>query len=142
MGKSKEVEKDFAKTLFVNDKLSQKEVAARVGVTEKTIGTWIKAGKWEEQRISLTTTKDNQLAVLYQMLGRVTEYLADGIPNSKDADVIAKLTTSIQRLETETNVGNIIATAKEFIQFVNQADTDFSKRVTDFFDAFINSKLK
>ena len=42
MGLSKLQEKDYAKMLFVSENLSQKEIAERVKVSEKTIGKWIK----------------------------------------------------------------------------------------------------
>ncbi|WP_020211388.1 hypothetical protein [Flavobacterium rivuli] len=70
MARLKQVEKDYAKVLFVNDNLSQKEIAERINVTEKTIGKWVKDGKWDELKVSMLTTKDNQLKSLYAQLER------------------------------------------------------------------------
>lgn len=76
MAKAKQVEKDYAKVLFVNDNLTQKEIAERLNVTEKTVGKWVKDGKWETLRTSMLTTKDNQLKSLYEQLERKNHEIA------------------------------------------------------------------
>ncbi|TWI16307.1 hypothetical protein [Sphingobacterium siyangense] len=39
-----------AHMLYVYKELTAKECADRVGVTEKTLGCWIKAGNWKEEK--------------------------------------------------------------------------------------------
>ncbi|MEN9976893.1 MAG: hypothetical protein RIR36_1053 [Bacteroidota bacterium] len=68
MAVRKQVEKDFAKILYVNENLSQKEIAERLLVTEKTVGKWVKEGNWESLKVSMLVTKDNQLTSLYKQL--------------------------------------------------------------------------
>jgi DNA-binding XRE family transcriptional regulator len=68
MGVKKQVEKDFAKILFVNENISQKEIALRLNVTEKTIGKWAKDDNWDSLKVSMLVTKDNQLTSLYKQL--------------------------------------------------------------------------
>lgn len=76
MAVKKQVEKDLAKILFVNDKLDRKEVSVRVNVTEKTIGKWVTEGDWEKLRVSLLTTKDNVLKDLYSQLDNLNKTIA------------------------------------------------------------------
>ena len=45
MALKKSQEHEFAKILYVHQNLTQKEIAERVSVTEKTIGKWISDGK-------------------------------------------------------------------------------------------------
>lgn len=185
MGLAKKQEKEYAKLLYLDTKqnLTQKEIAERVGVRENTLGKWIEAEGWDKLRVSLLTTKDNQLSMMYEQLDWLNRDIknrgvvrdipatiikgtklkdADGaeyiqpveynpedypikfgnVATSKEADVIAKLTASIQRLENETSIGNIVEVAREFIEFSAGVDYAFSKRVTQIFDAFINSKMK
>lgn len=68
MAVKKQVEKDLAKTLFIGEHLSQKEISERIFVTEKTIGKWIKEGGWENLKVSMLVTKDKQLQDLYSQL--------------------------------------------------------------------------
>lgn len=183
MAVKKQVEKDFAKVLFVNDNITQKEIAARLNVTEKTIGKWVKEGDWESLKISMLTTKDNQLKNLYNQLSNlnrdiVTRPIVYDVPtfllkpikvkdsngdehlefpkfdpkdypikigniaNSKDADIISKISNAIKKLETETNIGETVEVAKQLIQFIAGQDLDFSKHLTEYCDAFITAKMK
>lgn len=182
MGTRKQVEKDLAKVLFVNDNISQKEIAERLKVTEKTVSKWVKEGDWEKVKISLLVTKDNQLTELYNQLAATMEeiktrpvvrdipnfmlkpiklkdssgdekleypkydpedypILIGNFPNSKDTDMISKLTTAIKRLETETNIGETISVAKNLILFVRNVDPKFANQLTAYCDAFIKQKM-
>jgi transcriptional regulator with XRE-family HTH domain len=182
MGTRKQVEKYLAKVLFVNDNISQKEIAERLKVTEKTVSKWANEGDWEKLKISLLVTKDNQLTALYGQLQTVNdeiktrpvvrdipnfmlkpiklkdscgdeklEYprydpkdypiLIGNFPNSKDTDMISKLTTAIKRLETETNIGETITVAKNIILFVRSIDPKFANQLTSYCDAFIKQKM-
>jgi transposase len=183
MAVRKQVERDFAKILFVNENISQKEIAARLKVTEKTIGKWIKEGNWEALKTSMLVTKDNQLTALYKQLETKNKEIENrpivyDIPifllkpiklkdehgcefleypkinekdypvksgnfaNSKDADIISKITGAIKKLETETNIGETVEVAKQLIQFIGSQDLAFSKQLTEYCDAFITSKMK
>jgi transcriptional regulator with XRE-family HTH domain len=142
MAKTKQLEKDYAKTLFVNENISQKEIAMRLKVTEKTIGKWVKDGNWETMKKSMLTTKENQLSMLYDQLdflnndikGRVFK-----IATPKEADIISKLTAAINRLETETSIGDTVEVAKKIIQFTRTQDIVFAAQLTNYFDAYITS---
>lgn len=68
MALRKQQERDYAKALFLAGGLTQKEIAEKVGVTEKTLCKWIKDGKWETLKKSLLTTKQSQLSELYDQL--------------------------------------------------------------------------
>lgn len=182
MGTRKQVEKDLAKILFVNEGLSQKEIAERLKLTEKTVGRWRKDDDWDKLKTSMLVTKDNQLTGLYKQLENVINEIqtrpivrdipnhltkpyklkdADGherleypvynaedypilignFPNSKDTDMISKLTTAIKRLETETNIGETITVAKNLILFVRNIDNAFANQMTKYCDAFIKQKM-
>lgn len=183
MAVRKQVEMDFAKILFVNENISQKEIAIRLKVTEKTLTKWINDGNWSSLKKSMLVTKDNQLTALYNQLETMTneiktrpivydvpqfllkpvklkdehgcEFLEyakinekdypikiGNFANSKDADIIAKLTGAIKKLETETNVGETVEVCKQLIQFISGQDLVFSKELTEYCDAFIATKMK
>ena len=182
MASRKQIEKDLAKVLFVNDNISQKEIAERLKVTEKTVGKWVNEGGWDKLKVSLLVTKDNQLTTLYNQLQAATdeiktrpivrdipnfmlkpiklknssgdevlEYpkfnsedypiLVGNFPNSKDTDIISKLTTAIKKLETETNIGETIAVLKLLILFVRSIDPKFANLLTTYCDAFIKQRM-
>ncbi len=183
MAARKQVEKDFAKILFVNENVLQCEIATRLKVTEKTIGKWIKEGNWDSLKTSMLVTKDKQLTALYlqlethnneiatrPMVRDIPQFLLKPIkvkdsegnesleypkvepedypikignfPNSRDADITAKITGSIKRLETETNVGETIEVAKKLIQHISRLDVAFAKQLTTYCDGFISEQIK
>lgn len=145
MGLSKLQEKDYAKMLFVSENLSQKEIAERVKVSEKTIGKWIKDGDWEQLKKSLLVTKQHQISMMYDQLAWLNDDIITRdmkVPTSKEADIISKITSAIQRLEVETSVGQIVEVARSFVEFVRPIDLNQAKEITKLFDLFIQNKMK
>lgn len=145
MALRKAQEKEYAKSLYIGGGLTQKEIAERVSVTEKTLAKWIKEAKWENLKKSLLTTKENQLSFLYDQLDFLNTDISKRdfkVAVGKEADTIIKLTASINRLETETSIGDIVEVARNFIEFVRQQDLELAKIITNLFDVFITAKMK
>lgn len=167
MARRKEREYDYAKMLFVNERLTKKEVARRSGVTQKTIAKWVEDGKWEDLRKSMLVTKDNQLTRLYNQLEWLNNHIAErdviydlpaGVDpkdkdfnpskyrvlqgkfaNSKEADSIAKITAAINKLETETSLADTVQVARSLIDYIRPDNPELSKEITEAFDSYINS---
>jgi transcriptional regulator with XRE-family HTH domain len=183
MGLKKTQEKEFAKVLFTSGNLSQKEIAERVGTTEKTITKWIEAEGWRKLKRSLLNTKQTQLENFYDQLEWLNDQIAtrpiiydipakllvpmklrdvDGnerlempvynpndypikmgnVATSKEADVLLKITASINRLEVETSIGEIYEVAKQAIELAREESLPFAKQVTALFDTLIKMKSK
>lgn len=145
MGLKKTQEREYARVLYVSENLHQKEIAERVGITEKTLSKWIQEGDWKKLKRSMLTTKQNQLSQLYDQLEWQNMLIAERplkVANSKEADVISKITAAIQRLEVETSIGETVEVARAFIEFVRQNDLDFAKKITALFDLYIQTKIK
>lgn len=136
--------KDFAKLLYIKERLTQKEVAIRVDVAEHTVGRWVKDGGWEKLRRSLLVTKEEQVGQLYSQLEALSGLIAERVEkvaNSKEADVYVKLTTAIRNLETEINIGDAIEIGMEFMDYVRQNAADQVSTVADLFDAYIKKRI-
>lgn len=146
---SREQKKDYAKKLFLTEKgITQKEIAHRTGVTEATVCRWIAAENWETQRVSLLMTKDEQLSMMYQQLNAANQAITNReagsqYPTSKEADAILKLTAAIARLETETNIGEIISVGQKFLAYVRSAgDFELSKQLARLYNDFIKISIR
>lgn len=145
MGVSKAQEKEYARILYVSERITYKEIAERVGVTEKTIGRWAEIGNWDKLRKSLLTTRDNQLVHWYNQLEAMNEMIAERdrpIPDSKEADIMSKITSNIQRLETEIGLGEYVTVSKKLLVFIQGIDLGEAKRFKNYIDEFVNEKLK
>lgn len=142
---TKAQEKDYAKILFTTENLTQKEIAERVKVSDKTITKWIKEGGWAQIKKSLLITKQHNISMLYDQLDWLNNVVAKRdikVFDSKEADIVAKITASIQKLEVETSIGQVIEVARGFLDFVREIDLDKAKEITKYFDSFIQSKMK
>lgn len=145
MGISKAQEREYARILYVNERITFKEIAERTGVTEKTIGKWADADNWAKLRKSLLTTKEAQLVHWYNQLDALNENIAQRdmpIPDSKEADIMSKITSNIQRLETEIGLGEYVEVSRKLLTFIQSIDLEDAKRFKNYIDEFISSKLK
>ena len=138
--------KDWAKTLYLRENLTQQEIADRVGVSRVTVSNWTRAGKWEEQKAGLTLTRQEQVANLYRQVAEINRAIsarAEGerYPNSKEADILGKLSASIRNMEQETGIADIISVLTGFIEWLRPLDLDKAKELTRLADAYIKDKL-
>ena len=142
MGLSKKQEQEYAKLLYVEQMLTQKEIAERCGVTEKTVGNWIEKYGWEKLRQSLLVTKPHNIQLMYAHLTSLNEEIQQQgkAPDSKQLDALSKLTASIKNLEVEMGIGEMFTVGSAFIAFVRKIDVEAAKKVYSLFDAFIQSR--
>lgn len=144
-GISNEQKREWAQILFVREGMTQKEIAAKVGVSERTMTTWVDKYNWDRLRKSLLLTKEDQLRRLYDQLDWLTQSIAESdykVADTKQADIISKLTASIKSLETETSLAEIVDVGQKFIEFVRSQDLEQAKLITGLFDSFIHNSLK
>lgn len=106
-------EKQWAQTLYLRENLTQLEIAERVGVSRVTVSKWVRDGKWEEQKAGITLTRQEQVANLYRQVAEINRTIAtrhegERFPNSKEADILGKLSAAIRNMEQETGIADII----------------------------------
>ena len=138
--------KEWAKTLYMRENLTQQEIAERVGVSRVTVSNWVRAGKWEEQKAGLTLTRQEQVANLYRQVAEINRAIsarAEGerFPNSKEADILGKLSAAIRNMDQETGIADIISVLSSFIEWLRPLDLDKAKELTRLADAYIKDKL-
>lgn len=138
--------KEWAQLMFCQGELTQKAIALKVKVSEKTMSEWVNKGQWEKLRKSLLTTKNELLRFLYNHLDKISKKISKDDENdtgdAKMADQFVKYSASIKNLETETSIGQIIEVARLFINFLLVNDPALALEVTNKFDLFIKDSLK
>lgn len=144
MGLKKEQEKEYAKLLYIKEGLTQKAIAEKIDVTEKTISKWVSDGKWADLKKSLVSTRTSvalslqtQLDLLQQAIGKREDQLG----TQRELDTMAKLATAIKKLESDANIGDTINVAMGFCQFVSQTEPSIHKDVTRLFDTYIKTLM-
>ncbi|HBX45550.1 terminase gpP N-terminus-related DNA-binding protein [Limibacterium fermenti] len=144
---NREAKKKLAKELFLTGKHQQKEIARMVGVSENTIGRWVKDEKWEYLRANLTTTKENILSNWYAQLAEMNRTIAERdegnrYPTSSESDRMIKISAAIKKLETETGISEISSVCSGLCEFVRQYDLQKAQEISDHFQAYIESKMR
>ena len=138
--------KEWAKTLYLKERLTQQEIADRVGVTRVTVNSWINKEKWEEQKTGITLTREEQVANLYRQVAEINKAIAERpegerFPSSKEADILGKLSAAIRNMEQEVGIADIISVLTGLIDWVRAADLEKAKEITRLADAYIKDKL-
>ena len=139
--------KEWAKLLYLRENLTQKEIAERTGVSTVTINKWINHERWEDEKTSITITKEEQLKNLYRQLAELNKEIAgrdDGhkYASTKEADTITKLASAIEKMETDIGLSDIISTFRAFLSWHRQFDLAEAQRLAPVFDSFIKSRIK
>lgn len=138
--------KEWAKTLYLKENLTQQEIADRVGVARITVNRWIADGKWEVQKVGLTLTREEQVANLYRQVAEINRKIADKpegerFASNAEADILGKLSAAIKKMETDVGIADIISVQTKFIEFLRSIDLEKAKELTQLSDAFIKSLL-
>lgn len=135
--------REWAQILFTKEGISQREIAQKTGVSEKTIGDWKEKYGWEKMRKSLLVTKEEQIRRLYDIIDGLTQLIneSDTKGDTKKANMLIQYTAALNNLETETSLAQIIDVGQKFLNFIRRDDLAKAKEITALFDAFIQSQI-
>ena len=139
--------KEWAKLLYIRENLTQKEIAARVGMSALTIGKWIKIESWDRLRQSMLITRETQLSRLYMQLDELNAAImlreeGKRFPDYKEADTISKLTNAIKAMESDASIADIVEVAKRLLNYLRPVSPDKAIEIARIFDDFIKYVLK
>lgn len=138
--------KEYAKTLYVHQRLTQKDAAEKAGVSAKTMNEWVHKFGWETLRVSLILTKEQQLHRIYAQINELNTRIEDRAEgeryaDSKEADTLVKLTSAAKDLEADMGISEVIEVGKKFTDHLKSFDIAKAQEITKLFDAFIVTLL-
>lgn len=105
--KSNDAKREHAYYLFMS-RTPQKDIASRVGVTEKTITRWKVEDNWEAKRAAKTISMDE---LVTKALQRINDLLDE---KDFNADAFAKAVAQLKSLKTNNTVDDEIMTFMNF----------------------------
>lgn len=138
----------LAKILFTREKLDQKVIAKKVGVTEKTISKWVNDFGWRNLRNRLLIGKEEVLSNLYEQISEINQAIKDKpagkrYADTKEADTLIKYTASIRNLETELAIADLVDSGILFIKYLQKvASIDTVMDVAELWNTFILQSTK
>lgn len=138
--------KDWAKLLYTKEHLPQKEIAEKVGVSPVTVNRWVKRERWDDLRVSITMTNEEQLKCLYNQLKELNDDIANRAERryatTAESDIISKLSSAIEKMESEVGLSEIISVVSAFLSWLRAFDLDKAQELVPLFDDFIKSKMR
>jgi transcriptional regulator with XRE-family HTH domain len=141
--------KELAEILYTRNNISQKEVAARVGVSEVTMSRWVNEHDkaWDKMRLAVTKTVDENISRISMQLDELNHTISqrakgERYPTSKEADIIGKLTAAIKKMKNEVDVEDIVNVSIKFLNWLRKFDLPKAQELSDLFDAFIKDNIK
>jgi transcriptional regulator with XRE-family HTH domain len=139
--------RDYAKLLYTKERITQKEIAVRVGVSEVTVSKWAKKDNWEGLKLNLSVTREERMmSTIIQLteLDKAISNQPEGFryPSSRDADVRRKLVADLASLEVECGIKDIVDVSVKFLEWLRKVDLKRAQEISDYFDAFIKEQLR
>lgn len=131
-----DLKKQQAKTLFLTSKMSQKDIAELVSISEKTMSLWVNEEHWDTLKDEITQSDPETLRLLYKRRRALAED-----ENTDNADSIAKLTTAITAIEKKMSIGQVAVLFTELLTFTQSYDVELAKQIARATDNFIKSKM-
>jgi predicted transcriptional regulator len=138
--------KEFAEALFMQN-MAQNAIADKIGVSVNTISRWVKDGCWAEKRTAQTLTRKEVVNNVLRSVNALAEKLgecSDVNSSSRIADQLAKLSSTISKLDKESSVVDYVDCFIAFGRWLEyQAETDpeitieFRKKVNKYQNKFI-----
>ena len=141
--------KEWAKSEFLRGDLNQKEIAEKVGVSAVTMNKWANdpEDNWDRLRKSMLITREAQLSRLYEQLDELTSSIkkkpeGQRYADSKQADIISKISGAIKTMETEASISDVVEVSKRFLNWLRPLAPQKAREAAAMFNDFIKDLLK
>lgn len=159
---AKERERMTAKLYFVEHNLTAKEVALRVGVTEKTVGDWVKKWHWKAERDARNASPTKRLNNIKEIISKLSEEWLELDKQVKELesnkveakeiaeirgrikgidDAVSKWNKTLEGIEKEAQIplATYISVMEDIFQSLLKFDRDLYMSLVDFQEHHINN---
>lgn len=139
---TEENQKRLAKLLFIRGIMTNKEITEVLEISMQHLARWQQADNWVEDRKKKLGTKGIQLNLCYDQLSALNLAImqGSGFPTEKESLTQRRLAATINELEKEVGLAEIINVAKEFCTWLRAEDVELGDIAFEQFDEFIHIK--
>lgn len=138
---------DYAKMLFVYDKLTQKEISLKTSVSEVTISKWVRDDNWEDYRKAISVTRDERYRSTINQLTEMDNLIKSRdenhrFPSKEESNIRRRLVADLNALEVECGIVDVINVSIKLLEWLRQVDVEKAKEISEIFNSYIKSTLK
>ncbi len=132
MSNNKRELKNLAEGLYLYSDMSQKDIAAMLNVTEKTITDWKQEGEWEEIKAAYGITRDKIIANYYRQTFEIQEKARDEkrTLTSGETDQLVKIANCIEKLDKSITMHDRVQVFMDFNNWLVTIDTELAKTLS------------
>ncbi len=139
---AKDNQKQVAYTLYVDKCMTAKDIAAKLKVTEKTIGEWVRKGNWKEIRLAKQATPELLASKYNELLNSLLDQRLEieKTPGLKPdnyygiIDEMSKVAAMIDRLQKDGTLSlrTHILVLEKFMAALHQNNPQIFMQLIDF----------
>lgn len=138
--------KALAKELYMFGNYTYEEIGEKVGTRRQTVSKWAKENNWDDLKAGMTVTREQILKNMYRHIQQINEGImqrevSDRVPNTKEADILVKLSAAIKSMEQDVGISDIISSGMRFGEFLRKIDLEKAKEFMNLWDAFIKQEI-
>lgn len=129
---------EYAYLLYMQ-RVPQKEIAERVGVSQQTLVKWKDDGGWEFKRVSKSVSRDQ---IINKILIKINELLDKD--EDFNGDEFAKLTSQLQKIKEGYTLNDVVDILSKFGDYMiaqsatdKEITTEFVQMLTKYQDKYI-----
>lgn len=144
---AKEQERRLARTMYIDQGRTAKEIAQRLKVTENTVGNWVKVGNWQEVRNAKQNMPDQTAINLKELINDLTQKRidmeSDPTATAKDkaklADEASKWTKALEALRVKGAIplSTQLAVIERLFDELGRKHPDILIKLVDFQEEYI-----
>ena len=147
MANNKSDQRKLAREYYLTTDKTQAEIAELVGVNQKTLSLWKQEEEWDLQKAATNITPRKTIAGFYMQLERMRlaiESREEGrnFPDSKESDVIMKISKSVKMLQKSLTLTDYINAFEDLTKFGLNIDAVATKQFVAIMNEFIQAKTK
>lgn len=141
-----EQKKALAKDIYLLGSYTLEEIAQKVDTTRQTVSRWAKTEGWDELKAGMTIGREQILKSLYRQINEINSNISKRAPgerhaNIKEADILAKLSAAIKKMEEDVGISDLISSGMRFGDWLRTVDIEKAKEFINYWDAFIKDQI-
>lgn len=133
---------EYAYMLYMQ-KVPQKEIAERVGVSQQTLSKWKEDGCWELKRVAKTVSRDQ---IINKTLMKINELLDK--EEGFNGDEFAKLASQLEKIKSGYTIDNVADILTKFGDYLieqsavdKMVTTEFVQLLTRYQDKYLLMRI-